>query len=214
MKSLKFKIKIVVILTILILCVGLGLKSLADEKFNSLEYFNLGNKLIEHIKGTHEFKNEEIIFTKADNNKYFIVMQGDESPSNSILQIKDKAVTWINIDRLGNSNVSEEWYQFKLPFIKNLKWIHSLRGWKQTYKVIGTNLTVKTPTGEFKNCIEISISWVAHESDFDGVQENLLFLAPHLAIIKIQKFNNGQMWHEEYLTSWEGGTQSQNTATR
>lgn len=189
-------------ISILVLVILLLFSFSFKEDSNYHEYFDLGDKLVEKFQGTYAFKNEVITFTKKDNYQYCIHTEGDMSPSNSILKIEDKTVTWINPACSGNGWETDEWYKFKLPFKEGSKWTHILRGYKETYQVMKTNVTVKTPAGEFKKCIEIKISWIANEPDMSGLQEELLFLAPHLAIIKKQAYSNKQMWHEEFLKSY------------
>jgi len=37
----------------------------------------------------------------------------------------------------------------------------------------------------------------------EGLQEIILFLAPHMGIVKEEHYDNGAKWHEEVLTNFK-----------
>jgi hypothetical protein len=77
-----------------------------------------------------------------------------------------------------------------------------LRGWNQRYRVASLEETVSVPAGEFSHCAEVVISWVAHDHDLEGPQKTVLYLAPHLGIVKEQHWSSGAKYHEEVLTAF------------
>ncbi len=78
-----------------------------------------------------------------------------------------------------------------------------LRNWNQEYRAVATELTISLPAGEFHHCAKVEVSWVAHEHDMKGPQREVLYLAPHLGIVKREEWENGRKWHEEVLTKYE-----------
>ena len=62
-------------------------------------------------------------------------------------------------------------------------------------------MTLETPVGILNNCVKIWISWKSYGHDEAGFNEIILFLAPHLGIVKKMDYADGQLWHEEVVTS-------------
>ena len=158
-------------------------------------YFDLGNYLKLTFNGTYEFKYKELIYEKITNTEYHILSQGDQSPVTSKLIITDTSVTQI----LDWSK--EEWYRFEFPISKGHKWKSKVRGAIHHYKIIDTSVTLETPIGILNDCVKIWISWKSYGHDEAGSNEIILFLAPHLGIVKKMVYADGQLWHEEVVAS-------------
>lgn len=90
-------------------------------------------------------------------------------------------------------------------FTKSWPWDQRVRGTRHTYAVQATDETVVVPAGEFKHCARISISWIAHASDVSGPQRTVVYLAPHLGIIKEQAWSNDDLGIERVLTKYSDG---------
>lgn len=164
-------------------------------------YFDLGNGLIEEFKGTYEFKYEKVEFIMSGPYDYIIKTSGDQSPSEDRLHIRKDFTYWTL------SRSRENWFVIKNTPKKGDRWENKLRGWKQTYEVMKTGFTLETPAGKFSNCVKLKISWIAHEHDMEGLQEKILYLAPHMGIVKQEHYANGDKWHEEVLTSYRQSVQ-------
>lgn len=160
-------------------------------------YFDFGNGLIEEFKGTYEFKYKKVEFIRSGPSNYIIKSSGDQSPSTNQLHIRNDFTYWTL------TWSKENWFVIKNTMEKGDYWENSLRGWKQTYQVVGTNLTLETPAGNFSNCVKLKISWIAHEHDMEGLQEKILYLAPHMGIVRQEHYDNGDKWHEEVLTNYK-----------
>jgi hypothetical protein len=165
-------------------------------------YFDLGPQLVEEFHGTYEFKYKRVEFVRDDGAAYIVRSSGNESPTKDRIVVKDGYVYWV----LGWSG--EKWIALKVTLRTGDQWQHRLRGSSQRYRVVNTDLTVSVPAGDFQHCTKVEVSWVAHEHDDIGPQKNVIYLAPHLGIIKEEKWSNGEKWHEEVLTSY-GRTNAQ-----
>ena len=159
-------------------------------------YFDLGDRLTQEFRGTYEFKYLRLEFIRSKPSAYVVRSTGDQSPSEDSLALEKGYVLWI----LGHSE--ERWLKIKTQLRRGDGWPHTLRGWKQQYHVVATDLSVTVPAGEFKHCAKLTISWVAHEHDMEGPQKIVLYLAPRLGIIKREEWNGGDKVHEEVLTSY------------
>jgi hypothetical protein len=162
-------------------------------------YFDLGPQLVQEFRGTYEFKYKRVEFVQTDPSTYLIRSSGDQSPREDKLILDGAYVYWI----LGRSG--ERWVMLRNPLHRGDQWRHTLRGWNQRYRVVDTDLTVSVPAGEFNHCAKVTISWVAHEHDMEGPQKFVLYLAPHLGIIKREYWSSGAKEHEEVLTSYTTG---------
>jgi len=160
-------------------------------------YFDLGDSLVEEFTGTYVFKYKKIEFIKEHSSNYIIKSSGDQSPSQDYLHTKNDYTYWTL------SWSKEDWFVFRNLLKKGDQWRNNLRGWKQTYEVIDTDVTLDVPAGKFVKCAKIMISWIADEHDMKGLQEIILFLAPHMGIVKQENYNNGVKWHEEVLTNFK-----------
>ena len=163
-------------------------------------YFDLGPQLVEEFQGTYEFKYKRVEFDRADSTTYIVRSSGDESLSEDKLTIEKDRIYWI----LGSSG--EKWIALKSPFRQGDQWKHALRGWNQRYHVKDTDILVSVPAGKFEHCAIVTISWVAHEHDMEGPQKKIIYLAPHLGIIKREDWSGGTKEHEEFLTSISTGS--------
>ena len=74
-----------------------------------------------------------------------------------------------------------------------------------TYAVEATDLTVTVPAGTFKDCAKVTRSWIEHSHDATGPYRLVLYLAPHLGIIKREVWAGDEQEHEEVLTSYTRG---------
>jgi hypothetical protein len=171
----------------------------ADAKFPI--YFDLGDRLVQEFRGTYEFKYKRLEFIRSDSSAYTVRSTGDQSPSESKLVARSGRVLWL-LQRSG-----EEWINLKLPLQHGSEWRHTLRGWKQRYKVVTTQLRVSVPAGDFNDCAKVTVSWVAHEHDMSGPQQIVLYIAPNLGIIKREYWAGGEKEHEEVLTAYARGTE-------
>ncbi|MFH1126095.1 MAG: hypothetical protein V1703_03135 [Candidatus Altiarchaeota archaeon] len=160
-------------------------------------YFDLGDGLVEEFRGTYIFKYKKLEFIKEDSSNYLIKSSGDQSSTQDYLHTKSDYTYWTL------SWSKENWFVLRNVPQKGDRWKNSLRGWQQTYEVIDTDVTLDTPAGKFVRCAKIKISWMAYEHDMKGLQEIMLYLAPHMAIIKQEHFENGFKWHEEVLTNFK-----------
>ncbi len=159
-------------------------------------YFDLGQHLIEEFNGTYEFKYKRIEFSRVDSSTYIARSTGDQSPSENRLIEKDGYVLEVH----GSSG--EQWIKIRNNLRRGDWWIHNLRGWKQTYKVEETNIALVVPAGKFEHCVKITISWIAHEHDMEGPQKVVLYLAPHLGVIKREYWAGEDKEHEEVLAKY------------
>jgi hypothetical protein len=192
----------VVIIPLLALLMHIACISSPRAETDSLVYFDLGANLKETFRGTFIFTHEVKRFTRINAREYSEATSGDRSPGTSRLVIAAHQVDWIN----GKSGGKEEkWFTFMIPFRKGAQWPVKFRDWNQTYSVVDTDYRLKTPAGVFEHCVVIRITWVAHNGDVEGPQKKLIYLAPHLAVVKEQHFDNGKMWHEEVVTSFSRG---------
>lgn len=166
----------------------------AEAKFPV--YFELGEQLTLEFRGTYEFKYKRLEFARTDASVYVIRSSGDQSPREDKLIVEGGYVLWIQ----GRSR--ERWIKLKNPLRRGDQWPHTLGRWRQRYRVADTDLTVAVPAGEFKHCAKVTISWVAHEHDMEGPQKIVLYLAPHLGIIKREYWSSGAKEHEEVLTTY------------
>jgi len=160
-------------------------------------YFDLGDGLVEEFTGTYVFKYKRLEFIKEGLSNYLIKSSGDQSPSQDYLHTKNDYTYWILFWS------KENWFVFKNVLKKGDQWRNNLRGWKQTYEVIDTDVTLDIPAGKFTKCAKIKISWMAHEHDMKGLQGIIIFLAPHMGIVKQEHYDNGAMWHEEVLINFK-----------
>jgi hypothetical protein len=175
--------------------IGLPILTSATQPKPSI-YFDLGSRLIQEFRGTYEFKYKRIEYVRATQALYIVTSSGDQSSARDELRREGNSVRWI----LGGSG--ETWLLLKDPLIAGASWSSQLRGWKQRYAVTSTKLTVSVPAGEFKDCARVTISWIANEHDLKGPQQLVLYLAPHLGIIKREYWNSATKEHEEVLTSY------------
>jgi len=160
-------------------------------------YFDLGDALVEEFTGTYIFKYKRLEFIKEDLSNYLIKSSGDQSPRQDYLHTRNDYTYWTL------SWSKENWFIFKNLLKKGDQWRNNLRGWKQTYEVIDTDVTLDIPAGKFAKCAKIRISWMAHDHDMKDFQEIILFLAPHMGIVKQEHYENGVKWHEEVLTNFK-----------
>src|SRR3990172_2044775 len=131
-------------------------------------YFDFGDGLVEEFTGTYVFKYKRLEFIKEGLSNYLIKSSGEQSPSQDYLHTKNDYTYWTL------SWSKENWFVFKNVLKKGDQWSNNLRGWKQTYEVIGTDVTLDIPAGKFAKCAKIKISWMAHEHDMEGLQEIIL----------------------------------------
>jgi hypothetical protein len=157
-------------------------------------YFDMGHQLTEEFQGTYEFKYRRLEFAR-DGAGYAVRSSGDESPRTDNIVVRNGYAYWV----LGGSG--EEWIALK-AILRGDHWSHHLRGWNQHYSVLATDQTVSVPAGQFQQCAKVEVSWTAHEHDMSGVQKVVLYLAPHLGIIKREVWSNGEKEHEEVLTKY------------
>jgi hypothetical protein len=161
-------------------------------------YFDLGSQLTEEFHGTYEFKYKRLDFSRNGRNAAYIVKSsGDQSPSTDKIIVKNGYVYWV----LGSSG--EKWIALKTQLRTGDHWHHILRGWNQLYRVTASDVTLSLPAGQFQHCAVVEISWVAHEHDMEGPQKVVMYLAPHLGIVKREEWDNGKKWHEEVLASYK-----------
>lgn len=180
--------------TLLMLIVGSSLFPLFAKPSLSV-YFDLGPQLVEEFQGTYEFKYKRLEFVQADGAAYTVRSSGDQSPSEDKIVVENGFVYWVLIS-------GEKWYALKTALRVGDQWQHRLRGWNQRYRVVNTDLTVSVPAGELQHCAKVEVSWIAHEHDMSGPQRVVIYLAPHLGIIKREEWDDGEKWHEEVLTSY------------
>jgi hypothetical protein len=192
----------VIIIPLLTLFMLLACIASPGAERDSLVYFDLGAHLKETFRGTFIFTREVQRFTRINAREYSVATSGDRSPSTSRLVIGAHEVDWLNKPGKGSE---EKWFTFKIPFRKGAQWPVKFRDWNQTYSVEDTDYRLKTPAGVFEHCVVIKITWVAHNGDVEGPQKQLIYLAPHFAVVKEQHFDNGKMWHEEFVTSFSRG---------
>jgi len=146
------------------------------------QYFDLGPRLVEkfQVNNNTYVSEERFEFVKTDGNNYNILT----SQTRNGVAEKDKLVArtdrtdWV----LGWSG--ETWFTFPHSLALGGSWNQMLRGDRHTYVVEATDDTLTLPAGEFKHCLRIRVSWIAHESDASGPQRTVVYLAPHLGIIK------------------------------
>jgi len=160
------------------------------------DYFDLGPGLVQEFRGSYEFKYKRLEFVRTGAHSYTVRASGDESPREDKIVLDGDYIYWI----LGRSG--ERWLKLRTRLLRGAAWPHAVREWNQRYRVVKTDLTVSVPAGQFEHCAEVTISWAAHEPDMEGVQEVVLYLAPHLGIIKREQWSNGTKEHEEELTSY------------
>ena len=158
-------------------------------------YFPARLGIVLEYSGTYEFKYLRVEMVPAPRDGYLIRSSGDQSPSVDELVSRGGYTYWI----LGSSG--EQWLKLENSLHAGDTWQHRLRGWNQTYRVVSTDLVVDVPAGKFKNCAEVSISWIAREHDFSGPQQIDLYLAPGVGIVKRIVRSNGAIEHEEVATS-------------
>jgi len=159
-------------------------------------YFDLGPHLVEDFRGTYEFKHKHVEFVQTAAGGYLARSSGDESPQEDRLVIESGYVCWV----LGGSNGT--WLKIRVSFRSGDRWEHVFRGWNQQYVVTDTDLAVSVPAGGLQHCARLRVSWVAHEPDMEGPQEIVLYLAPHLGIVKRELWSNSSKYHEEVLTKY------------
>jgi hypothetical protein len=179
----------------LLLIIGLPVLANATQPKVST-YFDLGPRLIQEFRGTHEFKYKRVEYVRATESSYVVTSSGDQSPARDELRREGNSVRWV----LGGSG--ETWLFLKVPINAGASWSSQLRGWNQRYKVTSTKLSVSVPAGEFQGCARVTVSWIANEHDLKGPQRVVLYLAPHLGIIKREYWNSSTKEHEEVLTSY------------
>lgn len=171
--------------------------AIADDFQVQPIYFDLGEKLVEEFKGTYIFNYKKLEFIKDGPSSYIIKSSGDQSPGKAHIHIRNDYTYW------ASSRNNENWFVIKNFLKKGDRWQNTLREWKQTYEVIDTDITLDTPAGTLEKCAKIKISWIAHEHDVEGLQEIILYLAPYLAIVKLEHYDNGNKWHEDILTGFK-----------
>ena len=163
-------------------------------------YFDLGPQLVEEFQGSYEFKYKRVEFDRTDPATYLVKSSGDESPSEDKLTVSEDYVYWIL------SNSGEKWIALKTSLRRGDQWQHKLRGWNQHYRVTAADIAVSVPAGRFEHCVVVTISWDAHEHDMEGPQKIILYLAPHLGIIKQEHWHDSAKEHEEVLTKITKGS--------
>jgi hypothetical protein len=111
----------------------------AEKSFPA--YFDLGEHLTEEFSGTFEFKYKRTDFTRSNSTTYIALSSGDQSPSNDkLIEIGGYVLSV-----LGHSG--EQWIKIKNNLRRGDQWPHTLRGWRQTYKVEETDIVVVVPAG-------------------------------------------------------------------
>jgi hypothetical protein len=179
---------------LVVLLIGLAR---ASESF--AVYFDLGPRLVQEFQGTYEFSYKRIEFIRTSPESSIVKSSGDQSPSEAKLVLVADRIYWV-LDGSG-----ERWFAFKTHFHAGDQWRHVLRGGDQQYQVTDADLTVTVPAGTFKHCAKVTISWIAHEHDMEGLQRRVLYLAPHLGIIKQEVWAGNRKYHEEVLTRYSAG---------
>ncbi len=167
------------------------------------KYFELGAHLIEEFQVTNYsyISKDRYEFVRTGANSYRILTSRTQNgiPDVDKLLIRTHRTDWV----LGWSG--ETSFSFPHSLRDGATWHQRIRGARLTYTVEATDDKVVVPAGEFKHCARISIAWIAHASDESGPQRSLVYLAPHLGIIKEQDWDNSDLEIERVLTKYSDG---------